>query len=508
MPAATADARPSRDARTRSLGIPWLIALVAAMTAWTAWLFAIVRTHHLEFRTQKFDLGNMTQAVWSTAQGRPLEITNAAGEQLSRLGGHVDPILVLLTPAWIVAPSPLTLAFVQIAACALGAVPVYWLGVRHLGGRGLGLTAALAYLAYPWLAWVALDAMHPVTLAIPLFLYAFWFLDSGRLTPFAIFAALACLTGELMGVTLAALGVWYALARRRPRAGLAITAAGLAWSAFAIYVVVPRYSGAESVFYGLYDTVGGSPEGVLRTAISDPSTILGQLLTRDNLGYALELGVPLAGLFLLAPALAATATPQLLANTLSDIPTTADAHWHYTSALVAILVAASVLGIARLPARGRSLAATALVGLSLGLSVILGPWPQLWSTSRLVPHQAWLDGTPPPDHVEALRAALALIPANAPVSSTGKLGAHLSARRYIYSVPVIRRATWIVVDERDPAIGPGVGAPSGARVSRGVADPTIITRFLARLDASEGWARVFSRSGVHVYRRTAWDGSS
>ncbi|MCS7006855.1 MAG: DUF2079 domain-containing protein, partial [Gaiellaceae bacterium] len=194
--------------------------MLAGIAAWTAWLFAIVRTHHHEFRTQKFDLGNITQAVWSTAQGRPLEVTHASGEQLSRLAGHVDPVLVLLAPAWIVAPTPLTLAFVQIAACALGAIPVYCLGVKHLGSRALGLASGLVYLAYPWLAWVALDVVHPVTLAIPLLLFAVWFLDEDRLVSFSIVAALASLCGELVGVTVAALGIWYAVARRRARAGL------------------------------------------------------------------------------------------------------------------------------------------------------------------------------------------------------------------------------------------------------------------------------------------------
>jgi uncharacterized membrane protein len=481
----------------------WTLALAGAMTAWTAVLFAIVRTHHLEFRTQKFDLGNMVQAVWSTTQGRPLEITNASGEQLSRLSSHVDPILALLAPAWMVAPTPLTLAFLQIAACALGALPVFWLGRRHLESEALAATLALAYLAYPWLAWVALDAMHPVTLAIPFLLFAVWALDCDRLALFALFALLTCLTGELMGVTVAAFGLWYALARGRRRAGLAIGAAGLAWTFVSLYVIVPRFSGGESVFYGAYDAIGGSPQGVLRTAFTNPGTILGELLTEDSLRYVFELAVPLAGLFLLAPGLAAVALPQLLANVLSDLPTTSDPYWHYASALVPILVAATVLGIARLPSRGRGLAAAAVLGLSIGLSAILGPWPQLQGPSRLVPHQEWYGGTPPPGHLEALRDALALVPADAPVSSTGKVGAHLSARRYVYSVPVLGRAEWVVVDERDPVIPPGAARSGDRTFERGVLDPARIARFVAELDSSPAWERVLHRSGVSVYRRVA-----
>ena len=67
----------------------------------------------------------------------------------------------------------------------------------------------------------AVDAFHPVTLAIPLFLLCIWFLEGDRLVLFAACAMPAASTGELMGATIAALGIWYALARGRRRAGVA-----------------------------------------------------------------------------------------------------------------------------------------------------------------------------------------------------------------------------------------------------------------------------------------------
>src|SRR5207247_6570841 len=139
------------------------------------------------------------------------------------------------------APSPLTLAGVQVAAVALGALPVFWLARRHLESERLACLFALAYLAYPWLGWTAADAMHPVTLAIPLFLFSIWSLDSDRLWAFAPFAVLAALTGELMGLTVAALGIWYALARGHRFAGAAIALLGVVWTATAVEVIVPAF---------------------------------------------------------------------------------------------------------------------------------------------------------------------------------------------------------------------------------------------------------------------------
>jgi uncharacterized membrane protein len=447
-----------------------------AVISWSALLFAEVRSDYLGFRFGRFDLGNMVQAVWSTAHSRPLETTLGTGEQVSRLASHVDPILVLFAPLWLLWSSPLVLASVQIAACALGALPVFWLARRHLGSdRAAGLLA-LAYLAYPWLDWTALDAMHPVTLAIPLFLYAIWFLDSDRLRAFAACAVLIAATGELMGLSIACLGLWYWLARGHRRAGLVMAAAGFAWTTLAVKVIVPAFHGEESHFYGFYSSVGGSPEGVLRTLFTDPGTIASALLTQADLSYFVLLAAPLAGLFLLAPGLAAVAVPQLLANGLSDSPATSGPQQHYTAAVIPFLIAATVLGIGRLPRTRRVLGAVVVFMLSAMLTVFAGPW----SGS---PSAIWYQEPVPPEHVVTLRAAVALIPEDAPVSATNKAGSHLSSRRYVYRIPILGRAEWIVLDTNDPR------------------DRAPALELTDRIRSGSGWREVFGRDGVFVFQK-------
>ena len=157
----------------------------AAAGVWSVVMFMLMHDDFTSYRLGTFDLGSMVHAVWNTAHGRPLETTSLTGEQVNRLGGHVDPVLVLLAPLWVLVPSPLTLAGFQIVAVALGAFPVFWLARHHLGSR-VAVTVAVAYLLYPWLAWSALDAIHPVTLAIPLLILCVWALDRDRLVLFAV----------------------------------------------------------------------------------------------------------------------------------------------------------------------------------------------------------------------------------------------------------------------------------------------------------------------------------
>jgi len=462
----------------------WPLVVWGAMLAWSAALFATVRSEFVEFRLARFDLGNMVQAVWSTAHGRPLEVTSGTGDQMVRLGGHVDPILALLAPLWLLAPTPLTLAAVQVVACALGALPVFWLGRRHLGSERAAALVAVAYLAYPWVAWTALDAFHPVTLAIPLYLFAIWFLDSGRLRPFAVCAVLILATGELMGLTLAMLGLWYWHARGERRAGLLISAAGLAWTLTCLALIIPAFRGEASPFYDRFDSVGGSPGGLLRTAFTDPGAIVAALTSTADVLYVFLLAAPLLGAFVLAPALALVALPQLLVNGLSDFSPTTDPRTHYIAAVIPFLVAGTVLGLGRLSPGSRVRMAAVVFFVSATLGLFLAPWDAVFGRAVVGFHTDL-----PQTHVAALREAVALVPPDAPVSTTNRAGSHLSDRRYVYSVDVVGRAEWIVLDSWD------------ARVVEAGWQPARFKAFLRRIELAPEWVKVYDRDGVFVYRK-------
>ena len=106
-----------------------LVWLAAAGFAVAAGALSVLR--HRAFGSGRFDLGNMTQAVWSTANGDVLSVTDVHGEQISRLGAHVDPILAAFAPLWWLWPSPELLLAVQAVAVAAGALPVFWLARAH-----------------------------------------------------------------------------------------------------------------------------------------------------------------------------------------------------------------------------------------------------------------------------------------------------------------------------------------------------------------------------------------
>jgi uncharacterized membrane protein len=471
----------------RALALPSdRVLLAAAITAYASGFAALSALRYEAFFTGRFDLGNMVQAVWSTAHGHPLRMTDLHGEQISRLAAHVDPILVLFAPIWWLWPSPHLLLVVQACVVALGAVPVFLLARKHLRSSRAALGFGLAYLLYPATGWLTLNEFHPVALATPLLLFGFWYLDEDRLLPFALFAIAAAASKEEIALVVAGFGIWYALAHRRWLAGTAIAFAGGAWAGIAIAAVIPHFNaGAESDFYGRYSEVGGSAGGILKTALTHPLRIAEAAFSARDLHYLLELVAPLAALCLLAPLVLVAALPELAINLLSSTTTQTSIHFHYTAGLIPPLVIAAIFGAKRLSRWAFPVAAAIVVAAIVG-NYRLGPIPGWRHLPGGQTFQATAARVTVHDHIAD--RALRLIPGNAVVSATNTLGAHLSARARVLSFPFIQDSKWIAADETQP----------------GYADryaPIPTATQLAALRRNPEWQLVFEEDGILVFRR-------
>ena len=219
---------------------------------------AIVRDRYLEFRVRASTSGSMVRRCGAPLTEAARGTLAQAATQVVRLGGTWIRSSRRLAPLWAVFPSPLTLGGragrgrrARCRARCSGSV------VGTSSPRRTAALLALAYLAYPWIAWSAVDTFHPVTLAIPLFLLCIWFLDDDRLVPFAVCAIPAALTGELMGAR--DRGARHLVARSRSGrrwAGRDRALCGAAWTWFALAVIVPGVLRAARHLHGAYERVG------------------------------------------------------------------------------------------------------------------------------------------------------------------------------------------------------------------------------------------------------------
>jgi uncharacterized membrane protein len=301
---------------------------------------------------------------------------------------------------------------------------------------------------------------------------------------------LAAATKEHVALAVAGLGLWYALGRGRRRAGAVIAAAGTAWSAFAVLVVLPHFApGDGSSFYARYSEVGGSPGGILETAVDDPGQLLASVFSGRTLGLLARLLLPLALLPLAAPLVLVAALPELGINVLSAAPTQTSIHYHYEAAAIPALAAAAIFGAARV-ARGRQRRAAALgavaVAACLVANYVLGAipvWGELPGGETLGARSMEVA-----EHDRIAARLLRAIPDDAVVSATNSLGAHLSARRRVLSFPFVQDADWVAVDVTQPGYADRI-APL----------PTAVQT--ARLRRDRAWRVVAERDGIVIFRR-------
>jgi uncharacterized membrane protein len=433
----------ARAERTTAFTVSPTLSVRLAVVGYAIVGSAAAVADYVGFRSARFDLGNAVQAIWSTRHGRFLETTSLSGSQLSRLGSHVDLLLVLFTPAWLIWSSPVLLLVVQVAAVGAGALPVFWLGRKHLGSETAARHFAFAYLLYPATQWNALDpnlGFHAVSLALPLLLYALWWLDEERWALFFVAAVLAAATKEEIPLVVGCLGIWYGVSRKRPAVGAAIFGVGAAVTVVDFLYVIPHFSpSGVSPFAGRYASLGSTPTRILETAVSHPIKVAEIVLTTHKLAYLGLLVIPLLGLCFRAPLLLVAALPTLAINLLSSSPDQTSVKSHYAAATAAVVFGATILGAARTPLEARRLSLIILAAVTV--TAVISP---LW-TAVPVAREA-ITGSA---FVRAQRHAVGLIPDSEPVSASNALGAHLSARRRILLFPVVRGANWIAVDTAD-----------------------------------------------------------
>jgi uncharacterized membrane protein len=457
--------------------------VVYAAAATYALLFAAAAVVvYLSFQEQRLDLGDMVQAVWSTAHGHFLQVTTPQGHEVVRLGLHADPFLALFAPLWWIWPSPLLLLVAQAVAVASGVLPVYWLARKYLENDRAAAHFAFIYLLFPATQYNALTdktGPHPVSFAVPLILYAIWFLYNDRLLPFAVMALLAASTKEEIPIAVGCLGIWYAVRRGRRLAGATIFVLGTAATLVDLLVVIPHYSPTgQSPFAGRYTAIGGTPRGIAHKLVSDPLAFVHAVASWHKLVFLLLLLVPFLGLWALEPLLALCAVPELAVDLFSSEPLQTQIQGHYTAGILPFVVAASIFGTAKLRRDPARVSFYALAGAAF-----------LMVLSPLIPAGSDLSAARSSDPVRAAKShAVDIVPAHARVAASQEIAGYLSARHFISIFPFTRGARWIVVDAHDASYG---------------GDEARFRRAARRYERDSHWRVVYTDRGIAVLQKSA-----
>jgi uncharacterized membrane protein len=336
---------------------------VGALTALTAvgyCVFALARFY--TFRDGSYDLVIFDQAVRSYSHFQPgisiiKGLHNGFGPHFSVLGDHWSPVLASLAPLYWIYNGPQTLLVAQAVLFAL-AIPPLWVFARRAfgGGHRAVVAAYLVSVAY-LLSWPIAAALnfnfHEVAFAPVLTAVALERLQAGRLRTALIALAALLLVKEDMGLLVAGIGLYLAVARPRvvPRqrlVAMALIAAGIADTALATYVLIPAFGG-RSDYYWAYTALGSNASQAAQHLITHPASSLELLITpRVKLITMAWLFGAFCFLPLLSP-ISLAVIPLLLERMLGSVfPNWWSTSFQYNAFLVVVLVCAAVDGAARL----------------------------------------------------------------------------------------------------------------------------------------------------------------
>jgi uncharacterized membrane protein len=504
--AAEAAARPRFSLITARSGTrpvwwaPWLIAALVFAVYLALSLFK-----YLQLSPSSWDLGIFTEQVKQYAHlHAPVADVRGAGFNL--LGDHFSPIVALIAPFFLVAPSPVTLLAAQAALTAISVVPVTWVAGEKLGRRA-GAAIGLAY-GFSWGLQQMIDFdFHEIAFAVPLLAFSLAALVRGRYRGTVAWALPLVFVKEDQGFTVAAIGilliglaVWQSghPGRARPARGAMLGGQvllvwGMAWAVLAIAVIIPHFNPAHHYQYW---NDGGtlSPGGHF-----SPGGSLAQFFTAwpAKLQTTLLLLLPTAFIALWSP-LALIALPSIVLRFLATTPNFWGTQYHYNATTMTILFLAAVDAMGRLrdtrarpsvsePGWRTGLAtaverhgAVAMLAIAAAL-VFQFPLAGLWqpSTYRLGPH------------VAVARAAMARVPDGATVTTTLDLLAPLAARTDTFWIGNANNpdTDYIVFDGTNSGYD-----PEPANVPSFIAGQHPKARYRVIYDSGDVW--VFRRAGA------------
>jgi uncharacterized membrane protein len=443
VPPLFADAlgRATLGRRLRGRG-PLLVVLIAA-AAYAAFAAYYTLLTHRRFCTASFDLGINVNWMYNALHGQPFRCTVLYGPNGGNfIANHaILASYFLWLPFYALKPGGEVFLIYQAVMMAFAAVPLYLFATTQLSRRSAAVVA-LAYLLYAPMHGPNFYDFHELPIAV-FFHFSLYYAIAKRRYALAWAAVVVIfLIREDTPVGLAMLGTFLLLSGVRPRFGLALAVASVAWFITIKFIIMPA-AGTwwfANIYKELMPEGEASYAGIIKTLVTDPAFVVRSLWSNEKIIYFLHLFAPLALLparragllFLAAPGFFFTLLTTGYAPTLSIA-------FQYTTHWIPYLFAATVLALRRLgegPGGGeRQRAALVTMGAAVCLhSYVFG---------AVLQQKTFVGGfqkiefsmTPAEEQrYREFKQLAALIPESASVTSTEGENPHLAARKTAYSL--------------------------------------------------------------------------
>ena len=401
------------------------------------------------------DLANMEQTIWNTLHGNFMRSTiyPTTGRSVedfttrrteSRLGAHVQPLLLLLLLPYAVIPRSETLLVLMSLSVSLGAIPVFRLARRRFARDWMGLLFALGYLLLPMVETNAGWDPHGLSFLPTFLLLALDAAESGQRGWWWVWTLLAMgcredtpfLTGWAM--------FWMA-PRELRKDRIRMLGLGFVLSLLYFTVVIPFFGGGGSPYISYFLPLGTElTRESITTLLRQPAFWWAEV--QNFVVYNVRLGVPLLFLYLLSGRALMAMAPMLVLNGLSWYAPVQSPHlYHYAAPIVPWALVGVMDGflIVERTLRRRWSDFRWRVVLSEALLVSIVATHVMRGYTPLSVNFDWPKATP---RDATLIAALAQVPQEATLSADVNLAAHLSRRETLRFFHDMRDVEWVALN--------------------------------------------------------------
>ncbi|MBI2613341.1 MAG: DUF2079 domain-containing protein [Candidatus Levybacteria bacterium] len=386
------------------------------------------------FYTGRYDLGNMDQTVWNTINGRIFQSSSNDGLISSRLSGHADFMLILLSPLYFLWSHPKMLLLVQSFILGLGAIFVFLIAKDVLKNKNLALLFGFLYLINPLVQFTNLYDFHAVTLATTLLLASFYFLIKKSYFLLVIFLVLAGSTKEQVWTIISLFGfpLLFQKIKKIKYLGAGIIFFSLIIFGYLIWYAIPLSLGKEHFALSYFSDFGSSPTEVVKNIFLSPQKTIATIFDGNQLDYLKQIFMPLGFLSLLSPLYLIFSIPDLLINLLSNNSQLHQIYYQYTSAITPFLFISAMFGVKQFtkwfPKFPKIYFVIYLLLFTLYAAYSYGP--------LFFAKEPNIDMfTKPQPNREIIENFLSKIPEEYSVAATNNLGSHVSHRQQIFTIP-------------------------------------------------------------------------
>ncbi len=279
-------------------GIMWgSVAVVALLAAFITGGIGVYR--YLTYSTPNYDFGLFCNMFYNMAETGLPNVTSERDMLLSHFAVHFSPIYYVMLPFYYVFRSPITLQILQALVIYSGIIPVVLIARKR--GLSVKLTVLIAtiYAAYPALSAGSFYDLHENCFLVMLLLWAFYFYETKKIIPLAIFSLLTLFVKEDAFIYLVIFALYILISEKEWKIGLPMAVVPVIYFIIVSSLMEQYGTGIMSNRFDnmIYNSDDGLI-GVIKTVFVNPGYTLSQIFTTsagntNKLKYLIQLLLPL-----------------------------------------------------------------------------------------------------------------------------------------------------------------------------------------------------------------------